>query len=343
MFLRLIGNFILWLILFGMIGWGALAIFFSDLSRSAGSVLAVLYALGQLAILFFLRPRTLSFAVFLALFAVILAGYLAKKPSNHREWQADVAVLPYADIHGDRVTVHNIRNCDYRTETDYTPRYYDQTFDLSKLDTIDLYLVNWGIKYVSHTMISFGFQGKKYLCISIETRKEKGEDYSTIKGFFRQYELIYVVADERDLVRLRTNYRKGETVYLYRLNGSGKVFRDIFLDYMGYINRLKNQPEWYNALTGNCTTQIRGHTRPYTGKTRWDWRILLNGWLDEMAYENGLLNQSLPLETLREKSIINERAKKLDRHPDFSIRVRQGLPGMPTIEDSGRKLSGKHK
>jgi len=343
MFLRLIGNFILWLILFGMTGWGALAIFFSDLSRSAGSVLAVLYALGQLAILFFLRPRTLSFAVFLALFAIILAGYLAKKPSNHREWQADVAVLPYADIDGDRVTVHNIRNCDYRTETDYTPRYYDRTFDLSKLDTIDLYLVNWGIKYVSHTMISFGFQGKKYLCISIETRKEKGEDYSTIKGFFRQYELIYVVADERDLVRLRTNYRKGETVYLYRLNGSRTVFRDIFLDYMGYINRLKNQPEWYNALTGNCTTQIRGHTRPYTGKTRWDWRILLNGWLDEMAYENGLLNQSLPLETLREKSIINERAKKLDRHSDFSILIRQGLPGMQTIEDSDRKLSGEHK
>jgi hypothetical protein len=343
MFLRLIGNFILWLILCGMIGWGALAIFFSDLSRSAGSVLAVLYALGQLAILFFLRPRTLSFAVFLVLFAIILAGYLAKKPSNHREWQADVAVLPYADIDGDRVTVHNIRNCDYRTETDYTPRYYDRTFDLSKLDTIDLYLVNWGIKYVSHTMISFGFQGKKYLCISIETRKEKGEEYSTIKGFFRQYELIYVVADERDLVRLRTNYRKGETVYLYRLNGSRTVFRDIFLDYMGYINRLKNQPEWYNALTGNCTTQIRGHTRPYTGKTRWDWRILLNGWLDEMAYENGLLDQSLPLETLREKSIINERAKKLDRNPDFSILVRQGLPGMQTIEDSNRKLSGKHK
>jgi hypothetical protein len=330
MLLKFLGNFMLWLILCGMTGWGALAIFFSDLPRSAGSLIAVIYALGQLTVLFFLRPRTLSFAVFFALFAIILAGYLAKKPSNHREWQADVAILPFADIDGDRVTVHNIRNCDYRSETDYTPRYYDQTFDVSKLETVDLYLVNWGIKYVSHTMLSFGFQGKKYLCISIETRKEKGEDYSTIKGFFRQYELIYVVADERDLVRLRTNYRKGETVYLYRLNGSKAVFRDIFLDYMRYINRLRNRPEWYNALTGNCTTQIRGHTRPYTGKTRWDWRILLNGWLDEMAYENGLLNQSLSLEALRKKSIINERAKKLDQNPDFSILIRQGLPGMET-------------
>ena len=239
-----------------------------------------------------------------------------------------MAVLPYAHIDGDRVTVHNIRNCDYRSETDYTARYYDQIFDVSKLDSIDLYLVNWGIPYISHTMISFGFQGKKHLCISIETRKEKGEDYSTIKGFFRQYELMYVVADERDLVRLRTNYRKDEMVYLYRLNGKKMVFRKIFLDYMRYINRLKNRPEWYNALTGNCTTQIRGHTKPYTGKTKWDWRILLNGQLDEMAYENGLLNQSLPLETLRQKSIINQRAKGLDQHPDFSILIRRGLPGM---------------
>jgi uncharacterized protein DUF4105 len=325
---KVIGNIILWLILCGMTAWGALAIFYSFLSNPAKPVLAILFALIQLAVLIFLKPKGLAYAIFFALFAIVLSGYFAMKPSNNREWQADVAVLPYADIDGDRVRVYNIRNCDYRSETDYIARYYDQTFDVSKLDTIDLYLVNWGIKYISHTMISFGFQGNQYLCISIETRKEKGEEYSTIKGFFRQYELMYVVADERDLVRLRTNYRKDETVYLYRLNGSKAVFRKIFLDYIHYINRLKNQPEWYNALTGNCTTQIRGHTRPYTGKTRWDWRILLNGQLDEMAYENGLLNQALAFETLKGKSIINERAKGLDQHPDFSILIRQGLPGM---------------
>jgi hypothetical protein len=326
--LKVIGNIGLWLVLCGMTAWGSLAIFFSYLPNAARPVLSVLFALVQLGVLFFLKPRDMAYAIFFALFAIVLAGWLSMKPVNDREWQADVAVLPYADIKGDRVTVHNIRNCDYRSETDYTARYFDQTFDVSKLDSIDLYLVNWGIPYISHTMISFGFQGKKHLCISIETRKEKGEDYSTIKGFFRQYELMYVVADERDLVRLRTNYRKDEMVYLYRLNGKKKVFREIFLDYMRYINRLKNKPEWYNALTGNCTTQIRGHTKPYTGKTKWDWRILLNGQLDEMAYENGLLNQSLPLETLRQKSIINQRAKGLDQHPDFSILIRQGLPGM---------------
>ncbi len=323
-----IGKTALWLVLSGMTAWGILAIYFSYLPEPLRPILSTLFALCQLAILFFLHPKGLAYAVFSGLFVIVLLGWLSMKPSNHRDWQADVACLPYAEIDGNRVTVHNIRNCDYRTETDYTVRYYDKTFDISKLDHIDLYLVNWGIKYISHTMISFGFQGDDYLCISIETRKEKGEGYSTIKGFFRQYELIYVVADERDLVRLRTHYREGETVYLYRVEGTKQVFRSIFLDYMHYINHLKMEPEWYNALTGNCTTQIRGHTRHYTGRTRWDRRILLNGSVDELAYENGLLNQSLPFETLKQKSMINDRARGTDETADFSKEIRKGLPGM---------------
>ena len=326
--LKMIGKIFFWLVLVGITAWGTLAIYFSYLPEPAKPILSVLFVLSQLAILLFLRPKLLAYAVFSGLFVMVCLGWFSMEPSNDRDWQADVALLPHADIDGDRVTVYNIRNCDYRSETDYSVRYYNKAFDLSELDSIDLYVVNWGIKYIAHTMISFGFEGNQYLSISIETRKEKGEDYSTIKGFFRQYELMYVVADERDLVRLRTNYRKDEMVYLYRLNGSKAVFRKIFLDYVHYINRLKIEPEWYNALTGNCTTQIRGHTAPYTGKTRLDWRILLNGWLDEMAYENGLLNQFLDFKTLRQKSIINERAKTLDQNPDFSIMIRRGLPGM---------------
>jgi hypothetical protein len=178
-------------------------------------------------------------------------------------------------------------------------------------------------------MVSFGFEGDQYLCISIETRKEKGEGYSTIKGFFRQYELFYVVADERDLVRLRTNHRKGETIYLYRIKGASMdVGRQVFLDYLQYINGLRKEPEWYNALTGNCTTQIRGHTRPYTGRTRWDWRILVNGYIDQMAYENGSLDRSFPFEELKKRSVINGRAKAADKDPAFSKRIREGLPGI---------------
>jgi hypothetical protein len=240
-----------------------------------------------------------------------------------------VAVLPYAEIDGDDITVHNIRNCDYRTETDYTVHYYDKNFDLSKLRSFDLFLSDWGLKTIVHTLVSFGFEDGSYLCISIETRKEVGEEYSSIKGFFRQYELIYVVADERDLVRLRTNYRQGETVYLYRLKGDSlEAARQIFLDYFRYINKLKETPEWYNALTGNCTTQIRGHTRPYAGKVWWDWRILANGYIDELAYELEVLDTSIPFSELKQRSIINEKAKAADKDPAFSARIREGLPGM---------------
>jgi hypothetical protein len=322
------GKMVLWLVLLGMTAWGALAICYSYLPEAAKVVLSILFAMSQLAVLLFVRPRLLAYAVFSVLFLLVLLGWFSMKPSNNREWQADVALLPYAAIEGNQVTLYNIRNCEYRSETDYTARYYNKTFDLSKLNSIDLYVVNWGIKYISHTMISFGFQGDQYLCVSIETRKEKGEGYSTIKGFFRQYELFYVVADERDLVRLRTNYRKDETVYLYRIQGSKEFFRNLFLDYMRYINHLKTDPEWYNAVTGNCTTQIRGHARHYTGRNNWDWRILLNGSVDEMAYEQGLLHQSLPFQTLKEKSRINKRAQALDRDQDFSIGIRENLPGM---------------
>src|SRR5262249_7251558 len=162
-------------------------------------------------------------------------------------------------------------------------------------------------------------------CFSIETRKEKGESYSAIKGFFRQFELIYVVADERDLVRLRTNYR-GEQVYLYRLNTEPAVARLVLLDYLKEVNRLKEKPEWSNAVTGNCTTQIRGHTKPYAKDARFDWRILLNGRIDEMAYERKSLDQSLPFPQLKARSLINERAKAADRDPAFSQRIREPSP-----------------
>src|SRR6185503_10709533 len=151
--------------------------------------------------------------------------------------------------------------------------------------------------------------------------------YSAIKGFFRQFELTYVIGDERDLVRLRTNYR-GEQVYLYRLNVDPGVARLVFLDYLGQVNRLKQRPEWYNALTANCTTLIRGHTKPYAKNTRFDWRILLNGRIDQMAYERKSLDQSLPFQQLKLRSLINERARAADQDPAFSKRIREQLPGI---------------
>ena len=169
------------------------------------------------------------------------------QPSNNRDWQPDVAVLPYADITGNQVTIHNIRNCDYRTETDFDVHHYDRTFDLDALRTVDLYLVTWGSPHIAHTMVSFGFTNGDYVCFSIETRKEKGEDYSAVKGLFRQFELTYIVADERDLVRLRTNYRQGEEACLYRLQVTPEQGRKLFLDYLRRANELHEHAEWYNA------------------------------------------------------------------------------------------------
>jgi len=327
--MRTLRYIVLSILLATMTAWGVLAIYFSYLPDSIRVYLAGLFAVCSIAALLFIRPRRSGIVIFLGVFAMVLAGWLSMKPSHDRNWQPDLARLPYATMDGDAITIHNIRNCDYRTETDFTVRYEDRTYDLSRLTSFDLFLSDWGLNTIVHTLVSFGFADGRYLCISIETRKEVGEAYSTIKGFFRQYELIYVVADERDLIRLRTNYRTGETVYLYRLKpASPEVLKQIFLDYIRYINGLKQKPEWYNALTGNCTTEIRGHTRPYARRVNWDWRILANGYVDELIYEKGAMDTSLPFEEIKQRSIINAKAKAADRDPDFSGLIRQGLPGM---------------
>jgi uncharacterized protein DUF4105 len=313
--------------LLAMAGWAVLAILFSNLPGFLRPWIAGVFCIGSLVVLVGRYGNRLAQLGFLAAFAVVLVWWLFMPPSNSRNWQPDVAVLPWADIQGTRVTIHNIRNCDYRSETDYTVRHYDRTFDLAKLKSIDLSLVYWGSPYIAHTMLSFGFEGDGVVCFSVETRKEIGEAYSNFKGFFRQYELTYVVADERDLIGLRTNYR-GEQVYLYRLDYSADLVRRIFLDYLRKVNSLKERPEWYNALTGNCMNSIRIHTAPYNPDARLDWRLIINGFIDEMLYERKAVDTSQPFLELKKRSLINERAKGLDKSPDFSQLIRVGLPGM---------------
>ncbi len=266
-------------------------------------------------------------AALAGLCALLIAWWLTIPPSNDRDWQPDVAVLPTADIQGDRVTVRHVRNCEYRSTSDYDIRHDDRQYDLKQIRSVDFYVVYWSSPSICHTMLSFGFEGDRYLCLSVEARKEKGEAYSAIKGFFRQYELIYILADERDLVRLRTNYRD-EQVYLYRLATSPEEAREVFLDTMARINSLAARPEWYNALTHNCTSNLRDRTAPYARKKRWSWKFLLNGYIDGLVYERGALDQSLPFEELRRRSLVNERAKAADRDPDYSRLIRKGLPGI---------------
>jgi hypothetical protein len=308
-------------------GWAALAIYYSNLPPGLRPVAAVLFGAGSLAAFVLSRSKRHMIAGFFAAFACVLVWWLFIPPTNSRNWQPDVAVLPWADISGNFVTIHNIRNCDYRSETDYTVRHYDKTFDLDKMRSVDFFQVYWGSPLISHTMLSFGFEGGGYVCFSIETRKEAGEEYSALKGFFKQYELTYIIGDERDLVGLRSNYRR-EDVYLYHLDASTELARQVFLDYLDEVNRLRDQPEWYNALTSNCTTNIRGHTAPYNPNARFDWRIIVNGYIDELLYQQGLLDRSLPMPELKKLSHINARARLAGAAAGFSQLIRQGLPGM---------------
>jgi Domain of unknown function (DUF4105) len=192
---------------------------------------------------------------------------------------------------------------------------------------VDLFLVYWGSPNIAHTMISFGFSSGEVLCCSIETRKERGEGYSAIKGLFRQFELTYVIADERDLVRLRTNFRSGEDVYLYRLRMTNDQGRILFLDYLHRANRLRDQPEWYNAATSNCTTAIRAQ-RAASDRTPWNWRMLFNGHLDALLHERGLLATSLPFADLKARSLINPAARAAGASAEFSRLIRQAVPAL---------------
>ncbi len=313
-----------------MLAWCALAVFYSNLPGEwLRTGLAALLVLGGMSALILGKNRKIIFGVFTC-FALIVFWWMTIPASNDRSWQPDVAVLPHATIEGNHVTVHNIRNFEYRTETDFTPHYYDKTFDLEKLDSVDLIAVYWMGPDIAHIFLSFGFEDTDYLAVSIETRKEVGEGYSTLKGFFKQYELYYVVADERDVIRVRTNYRKDppEDVYLYRLNTPVERIRRVFLDYLAKINSLETQPEFYNTLTTNCTTNILMHTRVNPESLAFSWKILLSGHTPEYVYENGGMGRNLSFPELQERSLINAVAQQADAAPDFSQRIREGLPGM---------------
>lgn len=321
---RVGGMTLLWLALLGVVCWSVLAVYYGDLPpawRVSAAAGAGCLLLGVLL----LRSWKQRLPAFSAIFGLLLVWWFALEPSNSRDWQPDVAILPSAEIKGDRITLRNIRNCEYTSETQYTVAHYDKTVLLSELRAVDLFLVYWGSPLIAHTMLSFQFGEDDFVCISIETRKTVGEEYSALRGFFRQYELTYVLADERDLVRLRTNFRN-EDVYLYRLAFNREVAEAVFLEYLRQINRLFERPQWYNALLSNCTTNIRGHALAYTRDARIDWRMLVNGFVDEMAYERGMLDTRLPFAELKRLSFINPRAKTLDDAADFSLRIRDGLP-----------------
>jgi len=323
--LRFVASVLIWGVLGLATLWAVAALNFDIRISWLRLPLVVVYGLGMLAVWIFVR-RPWKLVVTVAGFVVVLAWWLSLQPSNQRDWLPNVAVLPYADITGSQVAIYNIRNCDYHTETDYDVHHYDQTYNLDALRTVDLSLITWGSPHIAHTIVSFGFTNGNYVAFSIETRNEKGEGYSALKGIFRQFELTYVISDERDVIRLRTNYRQGEEVCLYRLQMTPEQGRKLFLDYLRRANELHERAEWYNALTDNCTIAIRTQ-RAAADRAPWNWRMLLNGHLDELLYERGTFVTNLPFAELKKTSNINARAKAADQAADFSQQIRQGLPG----------------
>jgi hypothetical protein len=307
-----------------VIGWETLFVYHSNLPAAARLPVAIAVGLLSLGTALMAARRAKWALAFAAVFCALLLWFFSIPPSNARDWQPDVARLAWAEVDGDAVTVHEIRNFDYRGEFDYTPAYYDRRFDLRQLESVDAIAVYWMGPAIAHMFLSFGFADGSHLAVSIETRKEKGEAYSTLKGFFRHYELYYVVADERDVVRLRTNYRKDppEDVYVYRLQGPIENARRLFLAYIGEINALKAGPEFYNTLTTNCTTTIWLNARVNPGRLPLSWKILASGYVPDYLYETGRLDRSRPFAELQRRAHVNDRARAADSAVDFSRLIR---------------------
>ncbi|MGC2617001.1 MAG: DUF4105 domain-containing protein [Terracidiphilus sp.] len=327
--LRRVGTTALWLILAVLTLW-ALAALYIDTRIAAWRIpLTLIYGIGIFVILFRFKWSAKAAALCLAAFCIVLVWWFSLKPSNDENWQPDVARTAWVGFDGDRITIHNLRNCSYRSEFVYENCWSDRTLDLSQIKGADLFLTNWGLSFASHPIVSFQFGDKQHVAFSIEARYKTGQSYSTILGCFRQFGLIFVASDERDVIRLRTNYRKDEEVYMYRIQVRPEVARAMFLTYVTYLNKLNDHPEWYNELTRNCTTTIQKPLAANTDNPQpWTYQYILNGKLDELLYDRGrLVTGGLPFSALKSREHINAAARAAGDSPDFSELIRAGRIG----------------
>jgi hypothetical protein len=269
------------------------------------------------------------FKIFLIVLLLLILLYtlfvIFTRPSANLDWVADQSVLAESTFDKNLVHIKNIRNTNYRTTTDFDIRYYDKTFDLDKINSV-WYMIEpfSGQKQgTAHTLLSFGFDDGSYVSISAEIRKEKGEAFSVVKGLLRQYELVYIVADEQDVIKLRSNYRKDE-VFLYPVNASKEKIRELFVSMLTRANKLAAEPEFYNTFTNNCTTSIVAHVNEISPKkVPFSFKVVMPAYSDELAQQIGLLDDSISLEALRAKYKINERAERYGDDPEFSKGIRE--------------------
>lgn len=316
-----------------LIAWATLAIYYLPIRSSRRRVsLAAAFAIFAGWALWLIR-EPIPLILLGAAYLVVLACWLSVRPSNDRPWRPEFGVTPRALIEGDRVRIVGVRNFQYRSVTDFTVKYEERVVSLAHLTGIDFYVSYWMPGPVGHTFLSFVFDDAPPLTISIEARQEIGEGYAPVGSLFKQFELIYVVGDERDVVRVRTNYR-GEKVYLYHLNIPRVSAKRLFLIYLQRLNSLAARPEFYHLLSNSCTINIVRYARAVGHRGSFNIRHYLNGLFDSYLYTAGRLDTSLPFEELRAQSCINTAARDADDDDDFSQRIRAALPRQP-INRSG--------
>lgn len=318
------------------VAWGALALFF-QISQPFLQFLAPVawVAMGGALTVAILRGGSIGrFGAVFGLMAILLSmWWLTIEPSHERDWADDVAYLLESEIDGNQVTLRNVRNFEWRSETDYTPQWTTRRYRLDQLESADLVLSYWMGPHIAHTLVSFGFSDGQRLVFSLEIRKERHESFSAIGGFFREFEQVIIAADERDIIRTRSNAR-GEDVYLYSLGMSPNELRALFLGYLQEAETLRRAPRFYNTLTSNCTTIVFDLARQITPGLPMDYRLLLSGHFAEYAYERGALAQGYDYRRLQALGHINARALLADAEgADFSQAIRRGLP-LATREDA---------
>jgi hypothetical protein len=310
-----------------LLGWATLAIYYSNLPWAwLRLVLALAFLAFGIWALWLTRRPGMRF-VFAGLFLILLVWWSFILPSHDRPWRPEVAVMPRAIIDGDRVRITGVRDFESTSRDDFTVRYQEREVSLSHLTSVDFFVSYWKVGPVAHTFVSFNFDNAPPLSISIETRPEIGEGFSPIASLFKQFELIYVVGEERDLVRVRTNFRD-EEVFLYRIRPRLGNVRQLFLIYLARINELADRPEFYHLLSNSCTINIVRYSRAAGRVSPFDIRHLLNGLADRYLYDTGLVDSALPFEELRRLSRINDAAQaaNADNAAEFSQRIRASLP-----------------
>ncbi|MDH7797229.1 MULTISPECIES: DUF4105 domain-containing protein [unclassified Beijerinckia] len=310
-------------------GWGALALWyqFPGAPVAKWTAVAVWALLALVAIVTLVLGQRKLPLLYLAALAALLLWWVNITPRNDRLWADDVARATRAEVdpgNPDIVRLTQVRNFDWRSETDYTPRWEARTYDLSRLATVDLVLSYWSSPAIAHTLVSFGFEGGDHVTFSVEIRKQKGQEFSEIGGFFKEFALSLIAADERDIIRLRSNVRK-EDVYLYRIGLTRPAMRSLFLSYVDQANSLAETPRWYNTVTANCTTIVYEMVKRIVPGLPLDYRLLFSGYLPEYVYDVGGLVPGHSLDELRRSGRIADRAIAADRDPHFSQAIRAGM------------------